>query len=338
MTIGIGSAAAQTVIVTDASPGTAVEVQMIEGTGGRGTTDAKGNASVALALPAGTTQTDVHVFVDTCDMRVGVQVVGAGLQPTPSMAGCMRHDIAGVFVLRKVTTLVVSLDGPSLHLTQGPAPAEWLTHGDASAAAWRMPKGVMLFAGAGATHFSNAVSAACGDATTCSGDSIIRTVAAGATFWITPFLGAQFTYVRPGQGMTTGTGTGFHFSSALDSDVMTVAGAVGIPIGRVRLYGLGGANYHHATSATTETIDDVTAVVNGTAQTIIGGTQQFEHKTQGWNWLAGGGLEAWVSRSFALYIEAQDARLKAADIGSSEGGIDEHLTFIVIGGRVRLGL
>ena len=102
-------------------------------------------------------------------------------------------------------------------------------------------------------------------------------------------------------------------------------------------YGLGGANYHQATSVTTETIDDVTVVVNGVTQTITGGTQTLEHKTEGWNWLVGGGLEAWATKSIALYAEAQHARLKATDIGSDGGGIDEHLTFIVAGARIRLG-
>jgi len=196
---------------------------------------------------------------------------------------------------------------------------------------------MLLFAGAGVTNYSDAVSAACGNLTTCSGDTMLRTVAVGAAFWITPFLGAEVTYAKPALWATSGTGTGFHFSGTLDSNVLTVAGTVGFPIGRLRLYGLGGTNYHRATSVTTETIDNVTVLVTGASQTIAGGTQTLEHKTQGWNWLAGGGLEAWVTRSFGLYAEAQSARLKATDIGSDEGGIDEHLTFMVAGVRIRLG-
>ena len=336
-TIGVGSATAQTLIVTDAHPGTTVESQLNAAAATTVPVDATGNARLAVGLPAGTNESDVHVFVDTCDMRVRVQFVSPGLQPAPSAAGCVRHDITGVFVMRRATTFVVSLEGPALHLTQGPAPAEWFTHGGAPVGPWRSPRGLLLFGGAGITNFSNAGTAACGNVTSCSGDNLLRTVAAGAALWITPFLGAEFTYARPAQSTTTGTGTGFHFSGTRTANVLTVAGTVGIPIGRVRLYGLGGANYHQATSVTTETIDDVTVVVNGVTQTITGGTQTLEHKTEGWNWLVGGGLEAWATKSIALYAEAQHARLKATDIGSDEGGIDEHLTFIVAGARIRLG-
>jgi hypothetical protein len=337
VTIGVSSAAAQNLIVTGAHPGNTATGQVNTETATTATADANGNAKLAVRLPAGTDETDAHVFVDTCDMRTAVQIVSVGLQPAPAAADCVRHDITGVFVVRKVTTFVVSLEGPSVHLAQGPAPPEWFLPAAESAGPWHVPRGVVLFGGAGVTNYSNAVNAACGSVTSCSGDTVSRTVTAGAALWVSRFLGVEVTYARPAEQTNSGTGTGFQFSGTLNSQIITVVGTVGLPLGRVRLYGLGGANYHHATSVTTETTDDATAVVGGVSQTIIGGTQSLEHKTEGWNWVVGGGLEAWVTNSFALYTEGQDARLKATDVGSDEGGIDDHVTFVVIGGRIRLG-
>ena len=208
--------------------GTTKKLQMNAEAGTTAAADAKGDARLAVGLPAGTNESDVRVFVDVCDMRVRVQIVSSGLQPTPSSADCVRNTIAGLFLMRRVTTFVVSLEGPSLHLTQGPAPAEWFDH--TVALPWRSPKGLMLFGGAGVTNFSNAVSAACGNVATCTGDSVIRTVAVGAAFWINPFLEAEFMHATSRQLTTTGTGTGFHFSGTLDAHVLTVAGMVGIPL------------------------------------------------------------------------------------------------------------
>jgi hypothetical protein len=335
--IGPGSAAAQNLIVTGGKPGTTATGQVNTEAATTATADAKGNAKLAVRLPAGTDETDAHVFVDTCDMRTAVQIVSVGLQPAAAAADCVRHDITGVFVVRKVTTFVVSLEGPSLHLAQGPAPEAWYLPAAEAAGPWSVPRGVVLFGGAGVTNYANAESAACGNVTSCSSDSVSRTVTAGAQLWISRFFGVQVTYARPAEQTNSGSGTGFTFSGTLNAQVVTFTGMLGVPLGHTRLYGLGGVNYHHATSEDTDTINDATALAGGVAQTIPGGTQTLEHKTEGWNWVAGVGFEAWFTKSFALYIEAQDARLKATDVGSTEGGIDDYIRFAVIGARVRLG-
>ncbi len=292
----------------------------------------------SIRLPAGTgPETDAHVFVDTCDMRTDVQIVSVGLQPAPAAADCVRHDITGVFVVRKVTTFVVSLDGPSLHLAQGPAPEAWYLPTAEAARPWSVPRGLVLFGGAGVTNYANAGSAACGNATSCSSDSVSRTVTAGAQLWVSRFFGVEGTYARPAEQTNSGSGTGYTFSGTLDVEAVTVTGMLGVPLGHTRLYGLGGMNYHHATAENTDTISDVTALAGGVEQTIPGGTQTLEDKTEGWNWVAGVGFEAWFTKSFGLYIEAQDARLKATDIGSTEGGINDYIRFAVIGARIRLG-
>jgi hypothetical protein len=344
VTLGVAAADAQTVIVRNAPTGSQIEVQVNAESARSATADNNGDATFTVGLAAGTGQGDVRFFVDSCGASVRVHLVSAGLQPGPSATGCNRSEVWGVFVARPVTTFVVDLEGSvaSIHLTQGPAPLAWLSRGQLAETPGRYflgqpPTGLVLFGGAGIPLFSNTIDAACGNVTTCSGNSFIGAGAAGAAFWISRFVGAQFTLAKPAHVVANGTGDTFRFGSTLDSRLATVAGTVGVPAGPVRLYGLAGANYHRATFITTETINDVTVVVDSLTQTIKGGTQTFEHHTEGWNWLLGGGLEAWATKSIAIYAEVQRARLKATDLGAVESGIDDSVTFVVAGARVRLG-
>jgi hypothetical protein len=344
VTVGVGVATAQTVIVRHASRGATIEI-LLNGEAGRSATaDANGDATLAVALPAGTDESSVRFAIDVCATRVRVELVSSGVQPMPS-PGCIRNENFGVFVIRRVTTFVVDLEGsvPTIHLTQGPAPPSWLglaqlpQNGRRTFLRGTPQTGLVLFGGAGAGLFSNAVNVTCGNAPACTGSNLKGAAAVGAAYWISRFFGAEITYAKPARASANGSGDTFNFSSTLDSRVVTAAGTVGVPVGPVRLYGLAGGNYHRATFSTTETIADATVVINNATQIIKGGTQTFEHTTQGWNWLFGGGLEAWATKSIGFYAEAQHARLKATDLGSAEGGIDQHLTLIVLGMRVRLG-
>jgi hypothetical protein len=342
VTVGAGTATAQTVIVRNARPASKIEVQVDEEAAKSTPADANGDATLALALAQGNDES-VRFFVDVCDELVRVHLVRSGVQPAPSEAGCNRNEIWGLYLMRPVTTFVVDVEGTvaSIHLTQGPAPVAWLGRGQLTEHTRKYfqatpPTGLVLFGGVGPATFSDAVNTTCGDAPTCTGSHIIGVAAAGATYWIGRFVGAQISLIKPAQVTATGSGNTYHFNSTVSSRLLTVAGAVGGPAGPVKLYALAGANYHQATFTTTETIADTTVVVNNVTQTIPGGTQTFEHKTQGWNWMVGGGLEAWATRPVAFYVEAQRARLKATDIGSGEGGIDDNLTFIVVGARVHI--
>lgn len=340
--IGAADAMAQTVIVRGVPPSTKVDAQVNGGAVASATADANGDAKLAAAFPSRADEVDVRFFVDVCSPEVQVQILSPGLQPPPAAAGCNRNEIWGVFVMRRVTTFVVDVEGASasMHITQGPPPASWVGRAQSDTAhrffQTTPPLGVVVFGALGIPTFSNTLDTACGTATTCSHDSFTGAGAIGATYWIKSFLGAQITLAKPGDQRAFGSGSTFQFSSTLDSRLVTIAGIGAVPVGAVRLYGLGGTNYHRATFATSETISDPTLVVLNSPQRIEGGTQTFEHRTEGWSWLFGGGLEAWVTKSVGFYGEMQHARLKAPDVGSSEGGIDDHLTLIVFGARVRL--
>ena len=88
---------------------------------------------------------------------------------------------------------------------------------------------------------------------------------------------------------------------------------------------------------TTQTQDPRTVTVDEVVQTIPGGTQTFELKTDGWGWLFGGGLEVWVSPSFAIYGEFDYGALKGSDVSGGEARIDDRLTSALLGLRVHIG-
>ncbi len=342
-TAGAAPAAGQSVIIRNASAGAALQVQLNEEAARSATADTNGDAMFALQMPAHTDETSVRFVVDVCGSQVHVQVISPGVEPAPPRPGCSRNAAREVFIMRPVTTFVVDLDGTSasVHLTQGPAPPSWLGRAQSGQKAHKYflatpPSALLLFAGAGVPRFSNAVDVACGNVTTCSGGAFTGAVAAGASYWIKKYVGAEITFAKPAQTTATGSGATFRFNSALDSGLMTVAAIAGIPAGPARLYALAGRNYHRATVSTTETINDATVVINDVSQTIKGGSQSFEHKTEGWNWLLGGGVEAWVTKPIAFYLEVQRATLKATEIGAAEGGIDDHATLIMSGIRVRV--
>ena len=343
LTAGAGAARAQTVIVTNAPAGSTIELQLNTEAARMTTADSNGDATIAVGLPRAD-ETDVRFFVDLCGPLVRVHLVNPGVQPPPAATNCSRNTIPNLFVMRSVTTFVVDLAGStvSIHLTQGPAPRSWLAHGALTAPTRKSfqaapPTGLMLFAAGGLGMFGNAVATTCGNLTTCTGGNSGGAGAAGAAYWITRFVGGEIAFGKRATAIANGSGDGFRFESTLNSRAITVAGMIGAPVGPVRLYGLAGGNRHHATFTTTETIDDTTVVVDGLTQTIKGGTQVFDHTTEGWKWLLGGGVETWVNKSIAFYVEVQRARLKAADIGATEGGIDDHLMLIVVGARVHLG-
>lgn len=344
VTVGVGAATAQTVVVRNARPGAKIELQVNTEGVTSATADADGDAVLAVTLAAGTSQIDVRTYVDVCDALVRVLFVSPGLQPRPSTAGCNRNEIYGVFITRPITTFVVDIEGTNatLHLRQGAAPVAWTGRSVGSEHTRRFfratpPTGLVLFGGAGLLTFSDATQAVCGNVTTCLADSFTGAASVGVEYWFGRFLGVHASFAKAAHMNTDGSGAGFRFNSALGTRLGTLAGMAGVPIGPVRVYGLAGGNYHRATSATTETIDDVTVVIDTVSQTFKGGTQTFNATTEGGGWLFGGGIEAWVTRSFAIYGEGQRARLKGSTVAGGDGAINDHVTVLIVGARVRLG-
>jgi hypothetical protein len=321
--LGAGVAAGQTVIVRKAPPGERVEVVLNDATVASATANPAGDATLPLDLSAsgGKPEIEANVFVDFCDQLRRVIVAERTRQPLPPAAGCERRTIAGLFGVRRVNTLVVDVGGPNptLLLIRGSYSLD-----PAAVRSWTPSlTGLQIFGGGSFMTFRDAQAIACGDVTPCGGHDSGLGYTAGVTYWITRFVAAESSYLKPSKATAQGSGDTFSFTNSLDAHVVTIAGKVGGPIGPVRLYGQAGTNYHWATSLTTET--------------IASATQTFELKTQGWGWLFGGGGEVWIAPSVALYAEAGFAGLKGKDTGGGEGLIDDRLRFILLGVRVRLG-
>ena len=130
VTVAAGQATAQTVVVTKAPPGAAVELGLNAATIGTATADAAGIATLKVDLESRGRKpnADVRIFVDVCEKARRVTLVETGWEAPPPAAGCTRHEIFGVFYLQKITTLVVSAaeEAQAVWLKQGPAPDAWL--------------------------------------------------------------------------------------------------------------------------------------------------------------------------------------------------------------------
>ena len=329
------SASAQTVIVTNGPPSATVEYVLNTETVGSATADESGNATIAAKPKSDQNKAgmDAHVYVDSCDTLRRILILDRNLQPPAEGPGCQRAQVAGVFLVRPVSTLVVDVEGP--------VPTVLLRQGQFSLEArlgrlWSPPTGLVFFGGAGLDRISDPVDRACGDVTSCSGSASGLALAGGVEVWFSRFLAAEVGYLRPAEVTAEGTGDDFSFNSTLDAHVLTIAGKVGAPVGRVRLFGKGGATHHWARFETTQTNEDVTATTDGVTTTIEGGTQTYALKTRGWTWMFGGGLEVWLKPAFGLYLEAGRVGLKGSAVDEADGEIDDGVLYVVIGARVAI--
>ena len=298
VTAGAALAGAQTVLVRNAPPGISVEVLLNDAVVGTGTTSPAGEVSVDLKMPE-PGEMDATVSVDICEKSRRVLVVDRNKRPSPPPAGCDRREVSGVFLVRRINTLVVDVGGlqPAMLLVKGtynpPKPKPEAEEG-ASTPMRPSPTGLTLFGGGGLGQFRDAFGNACGNVQGCTGHDGGPGYSFGSTVWITRWLGAEGAYVKPRQ-VTAKGGDTFTFNSAFDVDVFTVAGKLAIPAGPVRVYGLGGMAYHQSTLNSSETIDAA--------------TQSFVRKPHGWGLLFGAGTEVGDPEG-RLYGELSMTRVK----------------------------
>ena len=342
--IGVGTASAQTVVVRSAPANTTIEFVLNGSVTATAVSGADGLATLTAttgAIPDRET-VDALVWVDECGSTRRVVVMNRVQQPPPA-DGCRRTQIQGLFLLQRITSFLVDIGTatPTMLLRQGQLPQAWLKPPTASVASEPrisiVPRGLILFGGAENGDFGTVLAPACGDVTNCDDAGRSFSLTGGVSYWFSPYVGAEAAYVRPSQIDVNGSGDRFRFDSDMDGGLMVFAGKVGAPIGRVRLFGTAGIDYHRATFTTRETIDDAPATVEGLAETIPGGTTTRQWRTQGWAPVFGGGAEVWVSGSFAIYGEYSRFGLKGSEDGPGEAQTDETITAFIVGGRYRLG-
>lgn len=331
---GTADAAAQTVMARNAAPGTTIEVVLNGAAVGSGTANAEGIATVPVNMPGaiGKSEIDAFLFVDYCENLRIVQIVERGKAAPPKTANCERRDITGLFVVRRVSTLVIDVGAtnPTVLLRQGPfrirPPRVWKP----------AATGLVLSGGGMFGKFRDTTFYACGTVEQCEGKQSGIGVQAGATFWLGRFVGADIGYFKPKIATASGSGTGFTFDSEFEAQMLTLGGRVGIPIGPTRIYGHGGFNKHQALTTTNQTYDEQKITVDGVERTIPGGTQKFEMLTEGWGWQFGGGFEAWLGPRGALFVEAGNMVLKGKPVPSGEGKLDERYSYLSFGARVKV--
>ena len=322
VTMGAAVATAQTVIVRKAPAGDTIELFLNTTKVGTATVDANGDATLPLNLRennSGKTDIDANVFVEACDKLRRILVVERGQPAAAQTVGCDRREILGLYLVRRDNSLVIDVGAPNptMMLVKGsyglgpekPGP--------------RAPKGLVLFGGAGLADVRDAVAISCGTASPCDGKNAGLTYVAGATVWLTRFLAAEGTYIKPHDATASGSGTDYNFNSTLNAQVITITGRLGIPVRSVRLSGFGGANYHDALLTTRETIKDQ--------------SQAMEVETRGWGWVFGAGIEIWAAPAFAIYADAGIAGLRGVPVGGGEIRFNDRLRYVTIGARVRIG-
>ena len=277
------AAAAQTVLLKGATPGSAVEIFINNQQATKGVVAADGQVTLAGTLPANEDarpEMDSRVYVDSCGGTYRVHIMNRNM-PAPARGdGCERDEIAGVFWVRQRSTLVIDVapEIPTLLLRQGrydPTAVLKIKR--------EVPTGLIVFGSGGWGTFQDVSVPGCGTVTDCVGEQSGAAFTLGASVWLTRWLGGEVAYVRPGKADYRGGGVGYDFTHTLDAEALTLSGLLGAPLGPVRLYGKGGGSFRRAIASSTQTQSDRTIQVDGADVTIPGGTQVFGVNTQGWS-------------------------------------------------------
>jgi hypothetical protein len=325
---GIGAAQAQTVTLRKVAPGSSIEISVNNAPAESIKSDAGGDVVIpikTLFTGTGKVETDGQVMVAVCENNlIKVFLLERGHATPPEERGCTRRDMGGWFLIKPISTLVIDVGGPS--------PTLLLRQGSFSLAPPRTwspsPTGFVIFGGGTLNSVSTFKDVACGTVTDCSSGGAELGFTVGAAYWVLPFVGGEASYTRPREFTASGSADTFRFDSTLDAHVFSAVGKVGVPAGPVRPYGQVGATYHRATLSTSQTMTEQTEAP----------TQTYSVETGGWGWTFGGGLEIWFSSSFGIYGELNRSALKGPAVETNvEGILDDRMTTVVVGARIRIG-
>ena len=326
MVLGTTLASAQTVVLRHAVPGSTLELV------GAAKADAGGTATVTTKSIEG--QMDGNIWLETCDddHRVILAKPGAAIPTT----GCRRAQIGGLYLLQRVTSLVIDTSTTSsLLIRQGPPYNTWLTDarpqvakaasepdtrtGGASSATTNSSaasaplfplSGPTVFGGAGLGKTLHFGEQACGSVT-CEWDEPIQ-YGGGVAWWFNDFFGAEGRYGYLGKLKVTANETGYQFSTTRESGFLSVAGRAGFRKGRFRPFGRAGMSLGRATVTTIETIGE--------------NTETLAMRARGWAPVYGGGVEVWLSPRLGVFADAQRLGLKGKD--ERDSGIELNDTLL----------
>src|SRR4051794_35999352 len=97
MTVGAGVAQSQTVIVTNAAPGSTIELRFNTEAPRTASADADGQATIPIGLPPTVDESDVRFAIDRCGTVTRLHLFNPGVQPPAAAAGCDRREIPSLF-------------------------------------------------------------------------------------------------------------------------------------------------------------------------------------------------------------------------------------------------
>jgi hypothetical protein len=339
LAIGATLASAQTVFVRHVTPGSTVELVLDAMQVGTAKANTEGLAAV-MATGKVDVPMDANVWVDACGDAHRVILARPGAQP-PAEPACRRTQIAGLYLVQRVTSIVIDARATSsLLLRQGRAPDVWLRDpppAEAQASAEPLPPltGLTLFGAAGLSTSLNFTSQSCGEVTSCSGKAPIQ-LSGGVAWWFNDFVGAEARYSYLGDEKVEASDDAFRFTTTREGGVVAFTGRAGVRTGRFRPFGRAGMGLHRATLTTTQTLNDTTVVINDVEQTVSGGTQILQMRTQGWAPVYGGGVEVWLSPIVGIYGEVQRVGLKGKDDRGADIEVDDAVITAQVGFIVRL--
>src|SRR5215212_1167666 len=195
LTASAGIAAAQTLIVRRAPIGSTVELVVNSTKAGSAQADAGGDVKIPFTMPAraGSSEMDARVYVDTCGEMRRVTIAERDMPPAPPESSCARQEITGVFLIRRVSSVVVNVGDPIATLLLRQGSYSLRPRGPRRQA----PAGLVVFAGGALVTYANALEFGCAGVPTCSGDDRGVGYTAGAEFWVTRYLAIEGAYIRP---------------------------------------------------------------------------------------------------------------------------------------------
>ena len=329
--LGTSIASAQTVILRHVLPGSALELVVNATQAGTAKADAAGNAIVTTnSLDR---EMEGNVWLDTCDDVHRVILVRPGAPLIPA-GGCRRTQIAGLYLLQRITSIVIDTSNTaSLLIRQGRAYDAWLTDARPQVAKagdgkeTQTPRaseppltGVALFGVAGLGTTRDFESQSCGTLA-CTRNSPIQ-YGGGVGWWFNDFFGAEGRYGYLGKLTVDAKESGYDFSTTREGGYLAFAGRAGFRKGRFRPFGRAGMSLSRATVTTTQTVDD--------------SKQTFEMRARGWAPVYGAGLEVWLKPRFGLYFDGQYLGLKGKDERDSGIEADDRLLTAQVGVTFRL--
>jgi hypothetical protein len=337
---GAATAAAQTVVVRHAPAGSSVEVAFGPAAG-KGTVDAAGNGTVELGeTPADQAEVPAAIHVEACGTTTRVVIVGRTDETPPPAPGCQRRQATGYFVMRGETSLVIDVEPsvPTVRIRQGPVPPAWMTD-EVIVTGRTTPRGIVVFGGGGLGRMPNELLRLCGNALTCSRESTKIGFTGGAAYWLTRWLGAEASFIKPRPFVVEGFDESYEFSSRINPRIAQVSAVGGWSFGATRFYGRLGGAYHRAEVRTNQITYGRTIDVGDTVETFPGDEQRFVFETVGWGRIWGFGVEGWTGERTALFADVSFIQIKGEN-ADEDGGVrtlDERPFVINAGLKIHFG-